>query len=383
MSFSQALSGLDAASKNLDVIGNNIANSQTGGFKGSTVQFADVYADSKIGLGVSVAGVIQNFNTGSLETTGRGLDLAISGQGFFRFEQGGETVYSRNGQVTKTPDGYLVNAQGARLLGATGPIQVPTAGMTANATTSVKSQANLDAGSDIITAAFDPTDPTTYSYSTIANTFDSLGNMQTVSMHYVKTGVNQYTVHSSLNGVESASAPQVLDFSSNGTLVGYVPSAFTYPMTNGANALTFDFDATGTTQFGDDFSQNGLVQDGYTSGSMVGISIDEAGNVIASYSNEQKVTVGSITLANFANAEGLKPVGDNAWIETSASGQAIVGVPGTGLLGSTQAGVLEASNVDMGSELVKLIIAQRTYQANANTVKTQSEVLQQAVSLRS
>src|SRR5699024_8916878 len=117
MGFSQALSGLNAAAQNLDVIGNNIANSETRGYKGSGVQFADVYAGSKVGQGVRVAGVLQDFSNGTLESTGRSMDLGINGSGFFRFRQGDQVVYSRNGQLTLTQDGYLVNASGARLTG--------------------------------------------------------------------------------------------------------------------------------------------------------------------------------------------------------------------------------------------------------------------------
>ena len=134
MGFSQALSGLNAASSNLNVVSNNIANSQTVGFKSSTTQFADVYASSRVGLGVQVAGVVQNFTSGNLETTDRSLDLAISGSGFFRFEQAGQVVYSRNGQLTLTPEGYLQNAQGARLLGSNGAIQIPADGLQAQPT---------------------------------------------------------------------------------------------------------------------------------------------------------------------------------------------------------------------------------------------------------
>ncbi|MGN6193070.1 MAG: flagellar hook-basal body complex protein, partial [Rhodanobacteraceae bacterium] len=177
MSFSQALSGLNAASQNLDAIGNNIANSQTYGFKGSSIQFADVYAGSKIGQGVRVAGVLQNFANGTLETTGRNLDLGINGGGFFRFKQGDQVVYSRNGQLTLTQDGYLVNASGAKLTGfaagvGTGgtpeALHVPSDAMSANPTTSVQAALNLDASSPTInraTVPFDATDANTYSYA--------------------------------------------------------------------------------------------------------------------------------------------------------------------------------------------------------------------------
>lgn len=382
MGFSSALSGLSASSKNLDVIGNNIANSQTNGFKSSSVQFADVYA-AKTGMGVSVAGIIQNFNNGNLESTGRNLDLAIGGDGFFQFSQNGETVYSRNGQVTMTPEGYLENAQGARLIGANGPIQIPNTGMLSNATTQVSSSVNVDSRLPVITAPFNMADPDTYSYANTANTYDSLGNQHTVTLYYTKTGVNQWSVRASMDGAMSTSAPQVLDFTTNGSLVGtYAPTNFQFPLTNGANNIDFTMDFKGSTQFGSDNYQNTLVQDGYTNGQMIGITFNKDGSIMANYSNEQKVKVADITVANFLNPEGLKPMGDNVWGATTASGQAVTGTPGVGRLGSIESGVLEASNVDLSKNLVDLIVAQRTYQANAQSIKSQDEILQQAVNLR-
>lgn len=382
MGFSQALSGVNAASSNLNVIGNNIANSATVGFKSSTTQFADVYAGSKVGLGTKVSGVIQNFNAGNLETTDRNLDIAVSGTGFLTFNDNGSIVYSRNGQLTMTPEGYLTNAQGAKLVGTNGVIQVPSDGMVAKATTSVKESVNLNSGDDIKTAAFDPTNPDTYNYTNTANTYDSLGNMQKVSLYYVKTGVNTWQVHAAIDGVESTSGAQTLNFTTNGTLTGYTETNFQFPMTNGSNNLDFSLNMTGTTQFGSDFNMNSMVQDGYTNGTLVGISVDPNGDIVGSYSNEQKNVLSTIQLANFKNPEGLKPLGDNVWAETSASGQALVGQAGVGQFGSIEAGVVEASNVDMTKELVAMIIAQRAFQANAQTIKTQDEVLQQAVNLK-
>lgn len=382
MGFSQALSGVNAASSDLNVIGNNIANSATVGFKSSKTQFADVYAGSKVGLGTKVAGVIQNFNAGNLETTDRNLDIAISGAGFLTFNDNGSVVYSRNGQLTMTSEGYLTNASGAKLVGTNGVIQIPTAGMPSKATTSVKETVNLNSGDAIKAVAFDPTNPDTYNYTNVANTYDSLGNMQKVSLYYVKTGVNTWSVHAALDGVESTSGAQTLNFTPNGTLTGYTPSNFAFPMTNGANNLSFAGDFTGSTQFGSDFNVSNLVQDGYTNGSMVGVTIDNNGNVVGSYSNEQKVTLSTIQLANFRNPEGLKAMGDNVWTETAASGQALVGQANIGQFGSIEAGVTEASNVDMTKELVAMIIAQRAFQANSQTIKTQDEVLQTAVNLK-
>ena len=175
MAFSQALSGLSAASTDLNVVSNNISNSQTVGFKSSTVQFADVYSGADVGLGTTVSGVVQNFGSGSLTTTDNSLDLAINGEGFFTFTDGTQTVYSRNGQLTLTTEGYLVNSAGDQLLGTNGVIQIPTTGMQASASTELDAELNLDASEDIITSTFDASDASTYSYSTTATVYDSLG----------------------------------------------------------------------------------------------------------------------------------------------------------------------------------------------------------------
>lgn len=387
MSFSQALSGLNAASSNLKVMGNNIANSQTVGFKSSSAQFADVYANSKVGLGTRVAAVLQNFTAGNLESTNRSLDLAISGDGFFRFNQDGQVVYSRNGQLNLTPEGYLENAQGARLVGQAGILQVPAEGMTSSATTLIQGSFNLDARTELPATrpAFSPTDASSYDYANTATVFDSLGNPHTVTSYFIKSAEaaasSTWTVRAAVNGTVSPET-QTARFDTSGVLAGYTPSAFTYTPGRGAAPMSITLDLKGTTQFGNESSVATLTQNGFTAGSLVGFSIDSNGNIVGKYSNEQKQTIGVIQLASFRNPEGLMPVGDNAWAETTASGQPLVGQAGSGQYGSIESGVVETSNVDLTRELVNLIIAQRNFQANAQTIKTQDEVLQQAVNLR-
>jgi len=387
MSFSQALSGLNAASNNLKVMGNNIANSQTVGFKSSSMQFADVYANSKVGLGTRVSAVLQSFTAGNLESTNRSMDLAISGDGFLRFNQSGQVVYSRNGQLNLTPEGYLVNGQGARLMGENGILQVPAEGMTSSATTQVEGSFNLDARTAVPAArpAFSPTDASSYDYANTATVFDSLGNPHTMTTYFIKTAEaatgSTWTVRAAVDGTLSPQT-QAASFNTSGVLAGYAASAFTYSPGRGAADMSITLDLTGTTQFGNESSVATLNQNGYTAGSLVGFTIDKSGSIIGNYSNEQKQTIGVIQLASFRNPEGLMPVGNNAWAETTASGQPLVGQAGTGQYGSIESGVVETSNVDLTRELVNLIIAQRTFQANAQTIKTQDEVLQQAVNLR-
>jgi len=392
MSFSQALSGLHAASKRLSNIGNNIANANTYGFKNSTLQFADVYAGADIGQGVSLKGVLQDFSNGTLKSTGRDLDLGINGKGFFRFSQGGEIVYSRNGQLTMTKDGYLVNASGARITGyAAGvdtggqpsEIQVPSSAMNASATSKVNLAFNLDASTaptDRAVTPFDATDADTYDYSNTGIIYDSLGNQHFMTTYYTKTDTNTWEVQVAVDGNPGVGNGQLV-FNSN-SLLDPAASTFpagTYDPGNGAATMNFAVDLGGTTQSGNDFALNSQVQNGYAAGALVGIQVADDGTIVGNYSNEQQRTLGTLALVNFRNPEGLERIGDNAWRATGASGQALLGQAGEGMLGTLEGGTLEQSNVDLSGQLVNLIIAQRGFQANTQTIKVQSQVLQDIV----
>ena len=419
MAFSQALSGLSAAATNLDVIGNNIANSETVGFKSSETQFADLYASSQAaGIGVQVASISQDFSTGSLETTGRDLDIAISGEGFLRFaDSTGQVVYSRNGQLNVDADGYIVNTQGAQLTGYAGErvtgepvvLQVPTAPLAASATQDnlansiygAQISINLDSEAEPTTTTFDPMDPTSYDYASSMTVYDSLGSEHVVTSFYTKTDSNTWDVQHVMDfagksaeyqsDVNAGITPTVdfdvqveqISFGTNGQLNSdYTQTAMTYTLANGAEDMNFSIDLTGSTQYANDYEVTSLSQNGYTSGSLVGISIDGDGRVIGSYSNELTQTLGTIALANFANDQGLKPNGDNGWLATAESGEPLVGVPGEGVFGDVVSGAVEASNVDLTTELVDLIIAQRNYQSNAQTIKVQDEVQQSVINMR-
>ncbi|TGD73136.1 flagellar hook protein FlgE [Mangrovimicrobium sediminis] len=393
MGFSQALSGLNAAATNLDVIGNNIANSQTVGFKAGRTLFADVFAGAQAGLGTKVAAVMQTFNSGTLENTGRNLDVAISGNGFFRLIQNGEAVYSRNGQFNLDASGYIVNAQGARLTGYSEgvigsdpePIFISTGGLQATATTQVNATLNLDSATDAIdrgTVAFDPADDATYSYTSNITIYDSQGNAHPTTLYFSKVADNSWEVNMSRGG-ELATNTGSITFDVNGVLDTVTNlDSFQFSPGGGVADLDLALDLDGTTQFGNDFELTAATQDGYAAGSLVGIVIDDRGNVVANYANAQTRVLSTITIANFTNPEGLEPIGDNVWVESPASGQPIENSPGVGLAGTVSSGVVENSNVDLTRELVNLIIAQRNYQANAQTIKVQDEVLQSAVNLR-
>ena len=428
MGFAQGVSGLNSAAANLDVIGNNIANSGTVGFKSGSVLFADVYAGSRVGLGTQVAGVLQNFTSGAVQSSTRALDVAIvNGDGFFRLASpGGEVAYSRNGQFNMDKNGYIVNPAGLRLtgyqVGANGAVaggspaalQLPTAAMAPNATQGITAQFNIDSRSTVpVATPFDANNSTTYNYSNAVTVFDSLGNSHELSTFFVKTGSNAWSVYATADGypltatgamkapptstgppaaVNSAAlATGELGFDTNGNLTAAAPTtlvngkmSFTgLDFANGSSAMNFTVDVTGTTQFGNVNDVKKLTQNGYTSGQLTAFAINQDGTVTGKYSNEQSKALGQIVLSSFVNPNGLQPKGDNVWVETAASGQSLTGTPGSGTkLGALVAGAVEGSNVDLTSELVNLIIAQRTYQANAQTVKTQDQVMQTLVSMR-
>ncbi|MGO4394102.1 flagellar hook protein FlgE [Variovorax sp. M-6] len=402
MSFSQGVSGLGVAAANLDVIGNNIANSGTIGFKSAAATFQDIYAGSRIGLGASVSGIVQNFTQGVTQSSSRPLDVAIlSGDGFFRMAStSGEIMYTRNGQFTKDKDGYIVNANGLRLTGygvnASGginggtpsAIQIPTQAMMPNATTGVDAEFNLDSRGTVPTKTpFDPTDSATFNYSNaVGPVYDSLGNPHDLSVYFVKTAAG-WDVHGTYDGAAIAAGPLTgLTFGPNGNLTAPAGGTIVLPAKNfgnGSSPVNITIDLTGTTQVGAANGISKLSQDGYASGVLTSFSINPDGTITGKYSNEQSKLMGQVVLSSFANPNGLEPKGDNMYAETQASGAALTSTPGEGTKqGSLAAGALEASNVDLTSELVNLIVAQRNYQANAQTVKTQDQVMQTLMNIR-
>ena len=400
MSFSQAVSGLNAASSNLDVIGNNIANSATSGFKSSTAAFADMFAGSQTGLGTKVSAVIQNFGDGAINATGRNLDVALSGNGFFRLEDiNGSVYYSRNGQLQRNADGYLVNTEGLQVTGypVTGspatvqtgadpvPIMIPTTQLPAKATTQGALQANLNSSDALPTMTpFDAKEVNSYNAKSSMTVYDSQGNDHQLDLYFVKTANNQWQVYPIDSSTGEASADFTMSFDENGQLTSDATQSITIQGSNGAaanQALTLDFTGssqqnTGETQFGNP------KQDGYAPGDLTGFTINDDGTIIGSYSNQRTQAMGQIVLSSFTNSEGLQPMGDNLWSESSSSGQPAIGTPGSGNFGTMTAGALEASNVDLSKELVNMIVAQRNYQSNAQTIKTQDQILNTLVNLR-
>jgi len=417
MAFSQAVSGLNAAASNLDVIGNNIANSATYGFKSSTASFADMFAGSKVGLGVKVAGITQDFNDGTTTNTGRGLDVAISQNGFFRMvDTNGSVYYSRNGQFKLDENRNLVNMQGLQLTGypATGTpptvqqganptgISIPNTLMSAQTTTSAAIQINLNS-SDAVPAktTFSASDADTYNKKAAITVFDTQGNAHDVNVYYVKTAENKWDVWTQDSSVADAAVVKAaqMNFDSNGQLEGVYDYAANGTLNEDANtqpqievttgAMNGATPATFALSFFNSMQQNtgannvvASSQNGYKPGDLVSYQINDDGTVVGNYSNEQSQVLGQIVLANFANNEGLASQGDNIWAATQASGVALLGTANSGNFGSLTNGALEASNVDLSKELVNMIVAQRNYQSNAQTIKTQDQILNTLVNLR-
>lgn len=411
MSFQQGLSGLNAASKNLEVIGNNVSNANTVGFKQSRAEFADVFANSltgsgasQIGIGTKVSNVAQQFTQGNITSSNNPLDIAINGGGFFRMSNNGEITYTRNGQFQLDKLGYIVDSQNKRLTGYTADangvlstgapadLSINTADLPPNASTEVTGLFNLDSRNTALTVAgFDPTDPTTYHHSSAVSVYDSLGNEHTLQSFFVKTAPGTWSVMTTLDSTPTAYTPPAapvataqLVFGGTGTTPTVTPASPTVnaAVTTGANPLAVTMDFSGSTQFGSSFSINSLSQDGYSSGRLSSFNIGADGTILGRYTNGQSNVLGQVVLANFTNPNGLQQLGNNAWAESASSGPALVAAPDSGSMGVLQSSALEDSNVDLTAELVNMITAQRVYQANAQTIKTQDQVLQTLVNLR-
>jgi len=507
MSFQQGLSGLNGAAKSLDVIGNNIANASTVGFKGAQAQFADVYASSlngaggvTAGIGTKVSTIAQQFTQGNIESSNNSLDVAINGQGFFRTVSSGMVQYTRNGQFSLDKDGYMTNAQGAKLTGySTGPsgdilagaptpVQISTGDIKPVSTTKVGIEMNLDSrvAAPVVTP-FDATDPNSYNKQSPVDVYDTLGNPHVLSTFYVKNGSGTWDIYAANDGTEvtnlkvaqaaqgdatvataraawdaatkavppvaatiaaalstyataasgavagaagtagadaaaqaaivaaggdaalvAGNTPDLVDkailasvkvpavpvgtlrFDENGALNAATTAnggKFTvdlpiFPSTGSEPTQSMEIAFTGTTQYGTATSDKKLVQDGYTAGHLQRFSIGKEGIILGQYSNGQSKPLGQVVLANFANTNGLEPLGNNAWAESANSGTPLIGTPNSGSFGVMQSSAVETSNVDLTAELVNMITAQRVYQANAQTIKTQDSVLQTLVSMR-
>jgi len=401
MSFKVALSGINSASADLDVISNNLANLSTTGYKTNRAEFASLVGASGAqatgvvqGRGAELAAVTRNFTQGNLETTGNALDIAIEGSGFLVMSDGGALSYSRNGALVVDKNGFVVNSAGHRtqafqpdasgnITSNVGDLTVSTADSAPQASATLTAGFNLDATSANIAAAFNIGDSSTFHSTSSATIFDSLGVEHVFSSFFTKTAANSWNMHASLDGaVVSTNNP--MTFSSAGALTLPVGGQFTLPLAPGGGAALQNLvvDLNQSTQFGSPFSVNTLEQDGFATGRLIDVNVGSDGVVLARYSNGQSSAQGQVALANFANLQGLAEGSFGSWIETPDSGAPLVGAPGTASLGQVQAGALESSNVDVTEMLVNLITAQRNFQANAKTIETTDSLTQTVMNIR-
>lgn len=418
MSFQQGLSGLNVASASLDVIGNNIANSTTAGFKQSRAEFSDVYASAlngsgsnQIGIGAKVADIAQQFTQGNISSTSNPLDVAINGDGFFRMDNNGSISYSRNGQFHIDKNGYLVNGDNLNLTGYTADVngniigtapeklKISAADIPPKVTSSFGLGVNLDSRTTIpaVIPTFNANDPSTFTSTTSGTIYDSLGNSHVFSLFFQKSAANSWNTFATVDGTTTAAGAPIgvtlapssaVTFSTNGLLL--TPAApinvsvnlsTINPNLGATSPLNFTLDLSESTQFGKSFGANSITQDGFGPGRLGSFAITADGLINGNYTNGASKTLGQIVLGNFINPQGLASVGNNQFVETASSGQPVVGAPQTGSLGGLKSAAIEDSNVDLTTELVKMITAQRTYQANAKTIETQDAILQTLVNL--
>ena len=406
MSFQTGLSGLNAASRNLDVIGHNIANANTVGSKVSRVEFSELVAASTIagdgrsaGIGVEVATVSQLFTQGNVNLTGGNLDLSINGAGFFRVTlPDGTAAYTRSGEFKLDTGGNIITNAKANVMGypttvagvptsrTLQALQLPTSTpIPAKATGAITAAFNLDSQAVVWDSVLPNTPLTTY--GTSLTTYDSQGAPITASLYMRKTANDTWEVFTDPTSAATAAATltATLSFGTNGQLLSSVPAT---PAINLASpdpligTFSPTLDVTSATQFATAFAVSNLTQDGYAPGDFVSLKIAANGVILASYSNGQTQAAGMVALVDFRNVQGLAPSAGDAWTETIASGQPIQGTPGEGKFGALRAGALEDSNIDLTSELVNMMTAQRAYQANAQTIKTQDQVLSTLTNLR-
>lgn len=402
MTFDIALSGLNASSTKLEAISNNIANNSTTGFKSSRVEFSDIYSTTTghtTGQGVSIASIRQNHEPGNFTVTGNVLDMSVTGKGFFRLENEGDASYTRNGTFSLDREGYLVNIDGHSVTGyatnddgslspAVGPLRINPADLSPKPTELIEFGMNLDAEMEVL-PTFDVDDANTYNFTTATTVYDSLGSPSIMTMYFHKDTPNTWSMFSFVDGQEvSQAGGDELVFTTEGdldTINGAAVGTHNLPSftpTTGGSLMDITMDLGEITQYNGNFGVTRIVQDGYTNGRLNDLKVEDDGSILGQYSNGQYQLMGQLTLTNFANIDGLQQIQGTSWKQTFASGAALTGKPGTASLGSVRAGSLEESNVDITKELVAMISAQRSFQANAQVITTADTISQTVISMR-
>ncbi|MFC1751218.1 flagellar hook protein FlgE [Pseudomonadota bacterium] len=439
MPFRIALSGLNSASADLKATGNNIANASTTGFKSSRTEFADVFAvgfggisSTAIGGGVRLAAVTQQFSQGNVDFTDNALDLAVNGQGFFVLSDSGSRVLGRAGAFSADREGFVVNSRSQRLqvfpaitsasgttfdTGRLSDLQLSTAEGAPRATDEIASTLNLSASESVPSLAFLATNPDSYNSSTSLTVYDSLGAQHTATQYFRKSAPNQWEAYlevdgNLLNQIDPNTGdpqPLVLNFGTDGALnlattdaandgvaatnndfsgippqagIYHVGDTTTITAQTGGAELQVNLDLRNITQYGSAFGVNALTQSGFATGRLSGVDIDAEGVISARFTNGQSQILGKVALANVPNPQGLTPQGDTTWGESFGGGDLVLGEAGSSSFGLIQSGALESSNVDVASELVNLITAQRNFQANAQVISTADTVTQTIINIR-
>ncbi len=433
--------GINSHGAAIAVVGDNISNSSTVGFKASRAEFEDLIAGGQvsgrtIGSGSALAGVTTSFTQGTLEFTSRPLDLAIDGNGTFVVADGAQRYYTRAGNFKVDSAGYIVDQNDYALLGfpqngsgALEPININNVSSSTSPTGNVTVAGNLDADASIVTAPQDtgvagtadvystanptvtPTSPLSYTelnnsaeFQTVVDVIDSLGATHTVTLFFFRTnegvtaGDTEWTIQAYADAadVSIAAAPsdgtpvligeQTIGFDSDGTRTGTVPTeditASNIPWSNGAdNTQDVDFLFDPFTQFAANSNISAITQDGEGVGAVTSISVESDGRIFALLDNGQSTILGTVGLVNFANPAGLQRIGSNLLQQSGTSGEPIVGSPADGTFGSLQAGSLELSNVDLASEFVKVITLQRGFQASSRIISTIDQLLSEIIQL--
>jgi len=415
-SFYTALSGLDTHTVAMQVVGDNIANLNTVGFKGSTALFEDLLGSAmttvtgvdQTGVGAKVSTIDGNFTQGTLETTGVNTDVGITGRGFFVVKDVSTNVdyYTRAGHFNLDTDGYYVTPHGLRVQGylydSTGTnliesltdIQLTNRNMAAPRVTSEASMVlNLDATETALT--WDPANPGgTSNYSTATRIYDSLGNAHNIQVYFTKTGAQAWDWNAMIDGSDvqggTAGTPVLygngsLAFDNNGQLTTAMPGSFysgaiTFGNGLAASATTLDF--SGSTQYGSPSAIQSVSQDGYASGYLAGVVIDSDGTISGNYTNGVTQDIAQLVLADFVNLYGLARQGSQLYMATSESGDPLYDQAGMGGMGTVASGMLEEANVDLAAEFIKMMINQRGFQANSKVITTTDEMMASLIAIK-
>jgi flagellar hook protein FlgE len=386
MSFDIALSGIQSINQQLNSTSNNIANAGTYGFKSSRANFSAMYAGSRA-TGTEIGSLTQSMSlNGGVLNTGRALDAAIDGRGYFVTRDAQNTMtYSRVGIFSASNDGKLIDSngrlvqgyaavKGSTTLGTMGDMLIPTGQIPAVATTKLAYAANLSSEWTIKTPAFDKTNELSYNSGKSSIVYDSLGAKHSLGQYFVKTATG-VDVHYTFDNADVTPVTS-MTFDTNGKLVTGTSASPVLPTPPGAAAMTVAIDYTGTTQFAGEATTSTDRADGYASGTYTGVELADDGSVVAKYTNGQKQSIGVIALATFPDEGALTAVNDTSWVASTTSGTAMYDRPGVGMAGKLVTSSLEQSNVDITSELVGLMTSQRNYQANSKVISTENAMLQ-------